>query len=118
MGKKLRRVSAFAALARALAKGARGGPPLRRRIAAVPRMIVASVRGEYDGRLRLALMGLALAYVLSPLDAVPEAILPLLGLIDDGVIIAWLAGSVLAETERFLSWEAARARVVPGEIVS
>jgi len=81
-------------------------------------MIVASVRGEYDGRLRLALMGLALAYVLSPLDAVPEAILPLLGLIDDGVIIAWLAGSVLAETERFLSWEAARARVVPGEIVS
>ncbi|HEY8532745.1 MAG TPA: YkvA family protein [Micromonospora sp.] len=118
MAKTLRRAGAFAALGRALVLGARGGPPLSRRLAALPRMIVASVRGEYDGRLRLALMALALAYVLSPVDAVPEIALFLLGLIDDGLIITWLAGSILAETERFLAWEAERARVIAGEVLS
>lgn len=118
MGRTLKRMGAFVALARALTKGARGGPPLGRRLAAIPRMIKATIRREYDGGLRLALMAAAIVYVISPIDMVPESLLLLLGLIDDGVVVAWLAGSILAETARFLDWEAGRVRVLAGEVVS
>jgi hypothetical protein len=46
--------------------------------------------------------------------------LAVLGLVDDAVMVTWLAGSVLAETERFLEWEKERGRgpsVVPGTVV-
>ena len=117
MAKALRRTAAFTALARALTSGARGGPPLGRRLAALPRMIGATTRREYDGGLRLALMAAATAYVVSPVDVVPEALLWVFGLADDAVMLTWLAGSVLAETERFLEWEQRRSRVEAGSVV-
>ncbi|SCG42264.1 YkvA family protein [Micromonospora halophytica] len=117
MGRTLKRSAAFTALARALAAGARGGPSLGARLAALPRMIRATARGEYDGGLRLALMAAATAYVVSPVDVVPELFLTVFGLLDDAVMVTWLAGSVLAETERFLEWEAARRSVVPGQVI-
>ena len=40
------------------------------------------------------------------------------GLADDAVMIAWLAGSVLSETQRFLEWEEARDAILPGSVVS
>ena len=55
MAKTLKRAAAFTALARALSAGARGGPSLGTRLAALPRMIAATSRGHYDGGLRLAL---------------------------------------------------------------
>lgn len=116
MGKTLHRRAAFIALARALAVGVRGGPGLGARLAALPRMILATARGRYDGGLRLALMTAATAYIISPVDLLPEVPLALLGLADDAVMVTWLAGSVLAETERFLEWEASQASVVPGEV--
>ncbi|WP_018586563.1 YkvA family protein [Salinispora arenicola] len=116
MGKTLHRRAAFIALARALAVGVRGGPGLGARLAALPRMILATARGRYDGGLRLALMTAATAYIISPVDLLPEVPLALLGLADDAVMVTWLAGSVLAETERFLEWEASQASVVPGEM--
>ena len=112
MAKTLRRTAAFTALGRALTSGARGGPSLSKRLAALPRMIKASARGEYDGGKRLMLMAAAAAYVVSPIDLVPEAFLFVIGLADDAVMIAWLAGTVLSETERFLEWEKERDRVV------
>ncbi|MDG4774845.1 YkvA family protein [Solwaraspora sp. WMMD792] len=117
MARTLKRAAAFAALGRALTAGARGGPSLGRRLAALPRMIRATMRGEYDGGLRLALMTAAVAYVASPFDLVPEAMLLMLGIVDDALVVTWLAGSVLAETERFLDWEARRESVVPGQVV-
>lgn len=117
MAKTLRRSAAFTALARALATGARGGPSLGARLAALPRMIRATARREYDGGLRLALMAAATAYIASPIDLVPEIPLMVLGLADDAVLVAWLAGSVLAETERFLEWETRRGQVIPGHAV-
>ncbi|ROO51695.1 uncharacterized protein DUF1232 [Micromonospora sp. Llam0] len=117
MARTLKRAAAFAALGRALTAGARGGPSLGRRLAALPRMIRATVRGDYDGGLRLALMTAAVAYVASPFDLVPEAMLLMLGIVDDALVVTWLAGSVLAETERFLDWEARRESVVPGQVV-
>lgn len=90
---------------RALLAGRRGGPPLGRRLAALPRLVRATLRGEYDGGGRLALMAVAAVYVLSPVDLVPEVLLLLIGVVDDVVVVSWLAGAVLAETERFLHWE-------------
>jgi uncharacterized membrane protein YkvA (DUF1232 family) len=94
-----------------------GGPSLGARLSALPRMIRASARGEYDGGLRLALMTAAAAYVVSPVDLVPELFLTVFGLVDDAVMVTWLAGSVLAETERFLEWEARRASTIPGSVL-
>ncbi|MFG3578370.1 YkvA family protein [Micromonospora chersina] len=116
MGKTLNRSGAFTALARALAAGARGGPSLGVRLAALPRMIRATARGEYDGGLRLALMAGATAYIVSPIDLLPEIPLAIFGLADDAVMVTWLAGSVLAETDRFLEWEARRRSVIPGHV--
>ncbi|MGK5443411.1 YkvA family protein [Micromonospora sp. URMC 105] len=117
MSRTLKRSAAFTALARALMAGARGGPSLGQRLAALPRMIRATTRGEYDGGLRLAMMTAATAYVLSPVDVVPELFLTVFGLVDDAVMVTWLAGSVLAETERFLEWEDRRSSVIPGQMI-
>ena len=117
MAKTLGRTAAFTALAKALMTGARGGPSIGKRMAALPRMIKATAKGEYDGGMRVALMAAATAYVVSPLDVIPEAFFLLVGLADDAVMIAWLAGSVLSETQRFLEWEKARAAVLPGSVV-
>jgi uncharacterized membrane protein YkvA (DUF1232 family) len=112
MAKTLKRTAAFTALARALMSGARGGPSLSKRLAALPRMMKATAKGEYDGGMRVALMAAATAYVVSPIDVIPEAFLLVVGLADDAIMITWLAGTVLAETERFLEWEKQRDRVV------
>lgn len=117
MAKTLRRTAAFTALARALTSGSRGGPSLGRRLGALPRMIRATMRREYDGGLRVALMTAATVYVVSPIDAVPEAFLWVFGLADDAVMITWLAGSILSETGRFLEWEAQRAAIIAGSVV-
>jgi len=114
MAKTLKRTAAFTALARALMSGSRGGPSLTTRLAALPRMIKATTRGEYDGGMRVALMAAMTAYVVSPIDLLPEAGLLIFGLADDAMMITWLAGTVLSETERFLEWEKQRARVVVG----
>jgi uncharacterized membrane protein YkvA (DUF1232 family) len=91
-----------------------GAPGLRERVAAVPRLIAATMRGQYDGmsRGRLAAYALALAYVALPIDIVPELVLAVLGLAEDALISVWLLGSFLDETERFLIGEG-RSRVVP-----
>lgn len=121
--------SALAALWLAI-RGQRhpGAPSTGQLLAALPRMVLATLRGRYPGldRHRLGLMLLAALYVVSPIDLVPEAALLVVGLVDDAVVLAWLAGAVLAETEQFLAWEAGvtgadgagRAeRVVPGQVI-
>jgi uncharacterized membrane protein YkvA (DUF1232 family) len=113
---RLRRRNAMIAFARAFKPGT---PGVGRRVAAIPRMIRASLRGEYDGNLRLALMAAASLYIVSPLDAVPEALFLFVGLIDDAFVVTWLTGAVLSETERFLEWEKSMGRgpkVVAGQV--
>jgi len=97
-----------------------GTPGLGRRLAALPRMIIASIRGEYDGWPRLLLMAGAALYILSPIDFAPELIWMLFGLVDDVFVATWLAGALLSETERFLEWEKARGRgpsVIDAEVI-
>jgi uncharacterized membrane protein YkvA (DUF1232 family) len=94
-----------------------GAPRLRDRVAAFPRLLAATVSGRYDGmsRARLGLYMVAIAYVLSPIDVIPEVLLAVLGLAEDAFVSVWLLGSFLDETERFLIWEG-RAKVVPGQL--
>jgi uncharacterized membrane protein YkvA (DUF1232 family) len=86
-------------------------------------MLSSGFAGRYPhlakGRVALAL--LALVYLVSPIDAVPELLIPILGFGDDAIVAAWLAGVVLSEAETFLDWErgqdAARNQVVLGAVV-
>ena len=105
MGRTIKRTAAFTALWRALTAAHRGGPNLGERMASLPRLAWASLRGEYDGTARFMMMGLATLYVVSPIDAVPEVLLGPLGLLDDGIVVAWVVGTFLAETDRFIAWE-------------
>lgn len=84
------------------------------RLQALPRMVRAAVTGRYPalGRGRLLLIALAVAYLVSPVDLVPEALVPLLGLGDDAVLALWLGGAFLAESDRFLEWERQQPVVV------
>lgn len=123
----MRRMAAFTALWKTL-RGQRrpDGPGLGEQLGATPRMVRATLRGSYPGldRSRLALMGLAVVYIVSPVDLIPEAALLLVGLADDAMVLAWLSGALLSETQAFLEWERAQPggspgdeKVVPGQVV-
>ena len=58
-------------------------------------------RGEYTGvtKGRLALMLAAAGYIVSPLDLIPEAVFPVLGVADDALVLSWLASRFVEETE-------------------
>jgi uncharacterized membrane protein YkvA (DUF1232 family) len=109
------RIAAFRALWRAVTQARKpGAPDIGERVRALPRLVQAALTGRYLllTRGRLALIGLALAYLVSPVDLVPEAVVALLGLGDDAVVALWLGGALLAETERFLAWEREQPTVI------
>jgi uncharacterized membrane protein YkvA (DUF1232 family) len=110
-----RRVAAFSALWRAISKARRpGGPDLGELVRALPRLVHGAFTGRYPllTRGRIGLIALALAYLIWPVDLVPEALFALFGLTDDAVVALWLGGAFLAETDRFLAWERTRPTVV------
>ncbi len=118
------RVMAFQALWRAVSGQRRpGSPSIPARLRAFPRMVRDTVTGAYPDleTSRLGLMALALVYVVSPIDLVPEAVLALVGVVDDAFVLAWLAGAVLGETEAYLAWDRTRGRdryrTVPGDVL-
>jgi len=85
-----------------------GAPSLAVRASALPRLVRAVSRGDYRGMTmaRLGMLGLAAAYILSPVDLMPEGILAVFGLADDALVLSWLAAALVTETESFLDWEA------------
>jgi uncharacterized membrane protein YkvA (DUF1232 family) len=120
----------FRTLATAVRTATRpGSPGLGERMAALPRLVRATLRGDYAGTTkgRLFMIAAALAYVVSPFDLVPEAFLTVFGLADDAMVVSWIAASLVNETESFLAWErsgdAVRAQArtphdtVPGRVV-
>jgi uncharacterized membrane protein YkvA (DUF1232 family) len=112
MSTELRRRTAWRALLRVFKPDT---PGVWRRVSAIPRMVGATLRGQYDGGSRLTMMLVSGLYIVSPIDLVPEGILMFIGLVDDAAVAAWFAGALLDETERFLAWEKARETVIPGE---
>ncbi len=118
---RVRRTAAFVALWQFVRGQSRqGAPSLATRISAFPRLISAVMSGRWDGlgRGRLALMGLAVLYLFSPVDLVPEGLLLAIGLVDDVVVVSWLAGSALDATERYVAWESVEPQVVEGHVVT
>ncbi|HEY2094895.1 MAG TPA: YkvA family protein [Pseudonocardia sp.] len=112
-----RRISAFRALWRAVAQGRKpGAPGLGERASALPRLAGASMAGRYRelSRGRLALFVVGLAYLVSPVDLVPELLFNVFGLGDDAVVALWLGGSFLVETDRYLRWERELGGGAPG----
>jgi uncharacterized membrane protein YkvA (DUF1232 family) len=116
----IRRTAALRALWVALRAAHKPGVPgVKERLAAVPRMVRLGLTGRYPflDKRRLGLVVLGLVYLVSPLDFIPEMIMPLIGLGDDALVMTWLLGSLLAEAGDFLEWERGRARTVVGEVV-
>ncbi len=116
MASTMRRAAAFTALWKALTS--RGGASVGARLGAMPRMFWHTLTGRYDGAGRLFLIVAGVAYVLSPIDLLPEMFLLLPGLLDDAFVITWVAGALLDETDRFLRWEGVRRGgvVIDGEV--
>lgn len=48
---------------------------------------------------------LGLAYIISPLDFIPNITLPFIGLIDDFIVLSLIINRLLNEIDRFLLWE-------------
>lgn len=95
------------------------GPGLAARLASVPRLVRSTLTGRYAGLTagRLALMAAAVAYIVSPLDLIPEGALLMLGTLDDAMVLSWLAAALVTETEAFLAWEDG-AEVSRGAVVT
>ena len=101
------------------------------RLAALPRLVLDVATGRYTGisRSRLLLIALAVGYVLSPIDLLPEALLTVPGLADDALVAGWVVTALLAATAGYQAWRrgepdaaaaatGAGARVVPGEVLA
>jgi uncharacterized membrane protein YkvA (DUF1232 family) len=115
---KSRTFAYVAAVTRALRVATRpGGPSLGDRAAAVPRLVRAVASGDYSGASvgRLALIAAGIAYVVSPVDLMPEAVLGVFGLADDAVVLGWVTTALVEETEKFLSWELSSGRATAGQ---
>jgi uncharacterized membrane protein YkvA (DUF1232 family) len=110
----LRRRMAWTALLRVFRSDT---PGVGKRLAALPRMVKATFKGQYDGGARLAMLATAGVYIISPIDAVPEAFLLLFGLVDDLAVAGYFAGALMDELERFLEWEKQRDNIIPGHVV-
>ena len=123
MASKGRRAAAAAAAAAAMSDGPTG---FTARLASIPRLVRDVLRGRYDGlsRGRLLLMVLAVVYIVSPVDLLPEIFLTIPGLADDAAVAAWRVAALLGATTAYRAWEnghvttADDPRVVPGEVIT
>ncbi len=118
-----------AAYAAAASAAATDGPlGFAQRVGSIPRMVRDVMAGRFDGigRGRLLIMLLAVVYIVSPIDLLPEAVLTIPGLIDDAGIAAWLIAAAFGATTAYRAWEngqqqmsamADDPRVVPGEVL-
>ncbi|MEZ0074595.1 YkvA family protein [Planotetraspora sp. GP83] len=83
-----------------------GSPGLAARIKALPRMVRAAAKGQYPGlgKGKLAMLGMAVAYIVSPIDAIPDFLLGI-GVVDDFGVLLWLVTALLGEGGRYVEWE-------------
>lgn len=131
MSRRRRKAAYTAAAAAAMSDGPLG---FGQRVASVPGLIRDTLSGRYDGlgKGRLALMLLALLYIVSPIDVLPEALLTIPGLLDDAAIGAWLVAALFGATTAYRAWDgqlvgervassvpsAEQDRVIVGEVIA
>jgi uncharacterized membrane protein YkvA (DUF1232 family) len=91
-------------------RAARGEPEpvgnVFERAVALPRLLRAARQGAYPDlpKSRMALWVLALVYLISPIDILPE-LLPIIGVADDAGVAVWLLTSVSTATGLYLGRE-------------
>ncbi|MGI5493009.1 YkvA family protein [Microtetraspora malaysiensis] len=83
-----------------------GSPGMGARLKAVPRMIRGTFKGNYPhlGKGQLAMFAVGLAYIVSPIDAIPDFLVGI-GVVDDFGVFIWLMSSLLAASGRYVEWE-------------
>jgi uncharacterized membrane protein YkvA (DUF1232 family) len=89
------------------------------RVATLPGLVRDTVNGRYVGlgRGRLAMMAVALVYIVSPVDVLPEALLTLPGMMDDAAVAAWLIASLMGATTAYQVWSGSgRAPTTDGNL--
>jgi uncharacterized membrane protein YkvA (DUF1232 family) len=50
------------------------------------------------------MIGVALVYIVAPIDLVPEALLTIPGLMDDAAVAAWLIATLMGATTAYRTW--------------
>ena len=77
------------------------------------RLIKLSISGEYTELPATTVVAAVavLIYFLSPIDLIPDFI-PVVGLLDDMVLIGWFSTSIKHELDKFHAWELAKAATV------
>jgi uncharacterized membrane protein YkvA (DUF1232 family) len=128
MSRRRRTAAMSAAAAAAMSEGPLG---FGQRMASLPALVRDTLSGRYDGfgRGRLALVVVALLYIVSPVDVVPEALLTIPGLLDDAAVAAWVIATLMGAATAYRVWAGgaideqapatpAEPRVVAGEVVT
>lgn len=89
------------------------------KIPSVFRMFKLYYKGEYKMKFTDVLVpALALVYVLSPIDIIPDFV-PFVGALDDLAILAFAIPMLMKEVDKFLLWESQKKNpnVIDAEIV-
>ena len=88
------------------------------------RMVKMWKKGEYPMKsVDIILPLLGLLYVLSPIDLLPDFILPVIGIMDDLAVLSLAIPKLIKEVDKFLLWEANRkynggdTKIIDAEIV-
>lgn len=90
-------------------RGQRGPSPLGnpiQRAKALPRLWKTWRSGKYPDlpRSQVMMWAVALVYLVSPIDLVPE-LLPVIGVTDDAGVMVWLLSSLSVASGSYLRWE-------------
>jgi uncharacterized membrane protein YkvA (DUF1232 family) len=105
-----RQVAAAAALGRAVRSGTRPGTPgLAERVRLLPAMVKDAAAGRYPAlsKGRLALLAVGVAYILSPVDLMPESLMMLFGMTDDVLVASWVVAGLLDASGEYALWKRA-----------
>lgn len=103
MSQRRRKAAYTAAAAAAMSEGPTS---FGQRVTSVPGLVRDTLNGRYDGlgKGRLAMMAVALVYIVSPIDVLPEALLTIPGLMDDAAVAAWLIATLMGATTAYRAW--------------
>lgn len=117
---KSRRIGALRALINRIQHGrAAGAPTMWQMLVGFPQLVGATMSGKYTqgSRPKILAMFVAVVYILLPFDAMPEWILGLFGLVDDAMVMTWLAGAVIDESTAYSRWQQTKDPAESPEVV-
>lgn len=88
-----------------------------RRIGRIAALVKAWVKGDYRNVSTKTIVTAiaALIYFINPLDFIPDWI-PLIGLLDEAMILAWITKSIGRELDEFEQWKQSQSTITNAEI--